>query len=103
MSQRETWRQKLRTLCDRSGWSEPTFQDVSDRRGGRTAWSCVAVVQGTHYSARFWYDGQYADQSREDASEMAWRTITGNLTTPAQHFSSSQTPASHSRYSQSSG
>jgi hypothetical protein len=130
-------------LCNMRGWPDPTFQDVSDRRGtlmmvtvgllvilpgcvrgvpihrtvssssltvrtntrtgGRTAWSCIVVVQGTHFPARFWYDGQYADQSREDCSEVAYRRLTGTLASPPQHHASAQNASSGGYYSQSSG
>ncbi|KAF2475748.1 uncharacterized protein BDR25DRAFT_177809, partial [Lindgomyces ingoldianus] len=64
---------------------EPTWQDISDRRGGRTAWSSIAVVDGVSYSARFWYDGAYSGQAREDAAEIALAAIrpAPNATTSA--------------------
>ncbi|KAF2188637.1 hypothetical protein K469DRAFT_565394, partial [Zopfia rhizophila CBS 207.26] len=69
--------------CTATRLGEPTWQDVSDRRGGRTAWSSLAVVQGIPYSARFWYDGAYMEQAREDAAEVAMRHLTGTQTTSA--------------------
>jgi hypothetical protein len=39
--------------------------------GGRTAWSCTIDIQGTPVQARFWYDGQYVNQAREDAAQVA--------------------------------
>ncbi len=39
--------------------------------GGRTAWSCKVFVLNQEISARFWYDGERVNQSREDASEEA--------------------------------
>lgn len=39
--------------------------------GGRTAWSTIAVISGQHYPARFWYDGAFIEQAREDAAEVA--------------------------------
>ncbi|KAJ4989952.1 hypothetical protein SVAN01_04599 [Stagonosporopsis vannaccii] len=53
------------------------FQDISDRRGGRTAWSSIALIQGVQYQARFWYDGTRMEQAREDAAEIALRQLTG--------------------------
>ena len=41
------------------------------KTGGRTAWSCTVNVQGQHIQARFWYDGQYVNNAREDAAQMA--------------------------------
>lgn len=60
--------------------------------GGRTAWSTVVVVNGAHYSARFWYDGAYVEQAHHDAAEVALRNLTGTLNTnqeppPASYYS----------------
>ncbi|CAI6337437.1 unnamed protein product [Periconia digitata] len=71
---------------------QPMWQDISDRRGGRTAWSSVVAIQGNTYQARFWYDGAYVEQAREDAAEVALRNITGYLNPsqdppPASHYS----------------
>ncbi|PVH90986.1 hypothetical protein DM02DRAFT_664451 [Periconia macrospinosa] len=71
------WSVRLREHCLVRGLGLPTWQDVSDRRGGRTAWSSIINIQGTHYAARYWYDGAYVEQAREDAAEMALRKITG--------------------------
>ncbi|KAF2111153.1 hypothetical protein BDV96DRAFT_650260 [Lophiotrema nucula] len=79
-AQRTSWSQRLRVECAVRRYGEPTLQDVSDRRGGRTAWSCIAVIQGTHYQAKFWYDGQFLAQAREDAAEVAYRALTSATT-----------------------
>lgn len=81
MENYESWMLKLQTLCHARGLGEPTYQDVSDRRGGRTAWSTVVVIRGATYPARFWYDGAYLDQARQDAAEVAHNTITAGITT----------------------
>lgn len=39
--------------------------------GGRTAWSATVTVQGQNLSARYWYDGQYLNNAKEDAAEVA--------------------------------
>lgn len=39
--------------------------------GGRTAWSSTVAIQGSSYSARYWYDGQYLNNAKEDAAEVA--------------------------------
>ena len=39
--------------------------------GGRTAWSAIADVNGHICQARFWYDGQYVHNAKEDAAEQA--------------------------------
>ncbi|CAK1363806.1 hypothetical protein CB0940_04192 [Cercospora beticola] len=66
---------RLISFCRQQGVRSPNFQIVSDRRGGRTAWSCVVTVQGTPISARFWYDGQYVNNAREDAAERALQML----------------------------
>jgi hypothetical protein len=62
--------------------------------GGRTAWSTVATVNGQHYPARFWYDGTYIAQAKEDSAEMALRNLTGTVGTnqeppPASYYARS--------------
>ncbi|KAF1838262.1 hypothetical protein BDW02DRAFT_489492 [Decorospora gaudefroyi] len=91
MAAQESWTQRLRDHCLVRGLQEPTYQDVSDRRGGRTAWSTMVSVNGTSFQARFWYDGTYINQAKEDAAEVALRTITGYTNTsqappPASHY-----------------
>ncbi|KPI41226.1 uncharacterized protein AB675_8074 [Cyphellophora attinorum] len=54
----------------RRGLPEPVFSHVSDRRGGRTAWSSSVTVSGVNISARFWYDGQNLNNANEDAAEV---------------------------------
>ncbi|KAL5372622.1 hypothetical protein DPSP01_013374 [Paraphaeosphaeria sporulosa] len=71
------WAQRLREHCSVRKLGDPTWQDVSDRRGGRTAWSSIVLIQGAQYSARFWYSGERLEQAREDAAEMALRNLTG--------------------------
>ena len=39
--------------------------------GGRTAWSSSVKLQGRTFAARYWYDGQYVNNAREDAAEVA--------------------------------
>lgn len=39
--------------------------------GGRTAWSSTVLVQGRSIAARYWYDGQYINNAKEDAAEVA--------------------------------
>lgn len=43
--------------------------------GGRTAWSSTVTVQGQNISARYWYDGQYINNAKEDAAEVALKII----------------------------
>ncbi|OCK75332.1 hypothetical protein K432DRAFT_174956 [Lepidopterella palustris CBS 459.81] len=69
------WQERLKDHCNASRMDQPRFQDVSDRRGGRTAWSSIVVVGGRSISARYWYDGQYVEQAREDAAELALQIL----------------------------
>ncbi|EGP82315.1 uncharacterized protein MYCGRDRAFT_19542, partial [Zymoseptoria tritici IPO323] len=57
--------------CNRQGTPPPRYQLMSDRRGGRTAWSCVVTVHGVEVPARFWYDGPWINNACEDAAERA--------------------------------
>ncbi|KAK4959931.1 hypothetical protein LTR10_002820 [Elasticomyces elasticus] len=79
--------------CRSQGLRTPAWQVVSDRRGGRTAWSCTVNVSGQHIAARFWYDSQYVNNAREDAAERALQML-GQIPAPAgpqpQHFQQQQ-------------
>lgn len=50
--------------------------------GGRTAWSSIVTVEGQSISARYWYDGQYVENAREDAAEVALQRL-GVTPTPS--------------------
>ncbi|KAK1520015.1 hypothetical protein CABS01_16556 [Colletotrichum abscissum] len=56
-TQAGTWQKRLEDACREDNIMPPVFQIVSDRRGGRTAWSSRVTVHGRTLSARFWYDG----------------------------------------------
>ncbi|ETS78270.1 hypothetical protein PFICI_10332 [Pestalotiopsis fici W106-1] len=73
------WQDNLQDKCHEYGWVMPEFQIVSDRRGGRTAWSCIVKVCGTPVKAKFWYDGRNLNNAKEDAAEAAllWLTSSG--------------------------
>lgn len=43
--------------------------------GGRTAWSSTVEVNGTKHQAQFWYDGDFVNNAREDAAEVALQTM----------------------------
>ncbi|KAJ5281231.1 hypothetical protein N7478_006603 [Penicillium angulare] len=43
--------------------------------GGRTAWSSTVTVGGQNIAARYWYDGQYVNNAKEDAAEIALSRI----------------------------
>ncbi|QPG94452.1 hypothetical protein C2857_006097 [Epichloe festucae Fl1] len=66
-----SWQERLEEFCRDSQLMPPVFQIVSDRRGGRTAWSSRVTVHGQTLAARFWYDGKNLNNAREDAAERA--------------------------------
>jgi hypothetical protein len=70
-----TWQQILDKYCMAQYFEYPLYNIVSDRRGGRTAWSCVLSVAGNTFAARYWYDGQYVHNAKEDAAELALRSL----------------------------
>ncbi|KAG9235865.1 hypothetical protein BJ875DRAFT_373260 [Amylocarpus encephaloides] len=83
-----TWVEKLEEKCRELGCHSPDFQIVSDRRGGRTAWSSTVTVQGRSIRARFWYDGQFVNNAKEDAAEVALKQIEASSpTSPSQNRS----------------
>lgn len=65
------WQEKLIEHCRNAQMRPPVWNIVSDRRGGRTAWSSTVMVEGLSYSARYWYDGRYVENAKEDAAEVA--------------------------------
>jgi len=65
------WQSDLEYHCKERQMTPPMWTLVSDRRGSRTAWSCVVVVQGRSIRGRYWYDGQFLNNAREDAAEVA--------------------------------
>ena len=50
--------------------------------GGRTAWSSTVTVQGRNIAARYWYDGQYINNAKEDAAEVALQTLNQQTRAP---------------------
>ncbi|RGP62523.1 hypothetical protein FLONG3_10190 [Fusarium longipes] len=75
--QSNTWQSHLEGVCHLNSIKPPVFQDFSDRRGGRTAWSSMVTVHGRDVSSRFWYDGKNINNAREDAAECAVKWLTG--------------------------
>ncbi|KAJ6124945.1 hypothetical protein N7471_012262 [Penicillium samsonianum] len=76
---RPSWQVQLEDYCKGNKLSLPVFNIVSDRRGGRTAWSSTVTVtvqgQGQNIAARYWYDGQFINNAKEDAAEVALKTL----------------------------
>jgi len=80
-----SWQERLEEKCREAQIHQPVFQIMSDRRGGRTAWSSTVTVQGQNISARFWYDGEHINNAKEDAAEVALKHLTGsNPSSPSQ-------------------
>ncbi|ORY57561.1 uncharacterized protein BCR38DRAFT_490066 [Pseudomassariella vexata] len=73
------WQQRLEDVCREYSIQAPVFQIVSDRRGGRTAWSSVVQVYGRRIEARFWYDGKNLNNAKEDAAEAAYNWLSPYL------------------------
>ncbi|KAK4972585.1 hypothetical protein LTR66_011280 [Elasticomyces elasticus] len=76
------WQEKLQNHCKTTGMRPPVWNILSDRRGGRTAWSSTVQVGGQFIPARYWYDGQYVNNAKEDAAEVALQRL-GQVPTPA--------------------
>ncbi|CAJ2505170.1 Uu.00g125640.m01.CDS01 [Anthostomella pinea] len=79
--QSSTWQDRLEEACREYQIHPPDYQLVSDRRGGRTAWSSRVTVYGKCIDARFWYDGKNLNNAKEDAAEVAlnWLASNSNL------------------------
>ena len=45
--------------------------DRGSSLGGRTAWSSTVTIRGRNIPARFWYDGTFLHNAKEDAAEVA--------------------------------
>jgi len=73
-----SWQERLQEKCRDAHINPPVFTIVSDRRGGRTAWSSTVIVSGQSISARYWYDGQYLNNAKEDAAEVALKVLGGS-------------------------
>ena len=94
-------------ICRSNQFQDPVYNLISDRRGksgfqacyqkhlvsidvidkvpgGRTAWSSTVTVTRANpptqhnLRARFWYDGTYIDNAKEDAAEVAVLLLTGS-------------------------
>ncbi|KAJ4380269.1 hypothetical protein N0V86_004579 [Didymella sp. IMI 355093] len=78
----ESYVQKLQHYCATNQIAQPQFQDYSDPRGVRTAWSSSVFVNGREYRAHLWRDYRYLEQSREEAAEAAWKAISASQGSP---------------------
>jgi len=55
--------------------------------GGRTAWSATVTIQGQNVAARYWYDGQFLNNAKEDAAEVACTKLRNPSITSQTHRS----------------
>ncbi|KAI9780596.1 MAG: hypothetical protein M1816_002816 [Peltula sp. TS41687] len=74
-SSSSSWQERLQDHCRATQLNPPVFNIVSDRRGGRTAWSSTVTIEGQSIAARYWYDGQYLNNAKEDAAEVALQQL----------------------------
>ncbi|KAE9977034.1 hypothetical protein EG328_002303 [Venturia inaequalis] len=84
------WQEKLNEHCVANGFRAPIYQIASDRRGGRTAWSSTVEIQGTTIPARYWYDGQYVHNAKEDAAQVALERLNAGYVPNAQQQQAQQ-------------
>ncbi|KIV85971.1 hypothetical protein PV11_01617 [Exophiala sideris] len=118
-----TWQEELAAECRKLRLPTPNFNIVSDRRGeqplchhvqtsdefmeypgltchyvpgGRTAWSATVTIQGQNLAARYWYDGQYINNAKEDAAEVACTKLR-NPSITSSRSDSYRTPVGHSQ------
>ncbi|KAL1302176.1 hypothetical protein AAFC00_002607 [Neodothiora populina] len=92
-TQSMAWQTRLNSQCRSMGVRPPVYQECSDRRGGRTAWSSTVEVDGRKHRARYWYDGACVNNAREDAAEVALQYL-GVVPTPPRpqpHFQGTMT------------
>jgi len=48
------------------------------------------TIEGQHIAARFWYDGQYVNNAKEDAAEVALQQLTTPQSSHGQMASQAQ-------------
>ncbi|KAK3503985.1 hypothetical protein B0T13DRAFT_146721 [Neurospora crassa] len=77
------WQNKLADACQSYQMPLPVYHVVSDRRGGRTAWSCRVEVGGELIQARFWFDGKNLENAKEDAAELALNRLLTSTRSPS--------------------
>ncbi|KAH8743618.1 hypothetical protein F5883DRAFT_40129 [Diaporthe sp. PMI_573] len=66
------WQKELEDYYQPYGIT-PRYQFFSDKRGGRTAWSCEVIVGLHKYEGRFWFKGHH--NAKEDAAEVALKAL----------------------------
>lgn len=81
----DSYTTRLRNYCTQTNLEQPQWQDYSDPRGIRTAWSSSVIVNGREFRATLWRDYRYLDQSREEAAEVAYKFLTGASSQSSQY------------------
>ncbi|KAL2198002.1 hypothetical protein P885DRAFT_33702 [Corynascus similis CBS 632.67] len=91
----QSWQDKLWLLCLEYNIKPPSYQIVSDKRGGRTAWSSeLEFEKKLKFHARFWYDGNNINNAKEDVAEVALGWLLTNIpVSPASSPSTTSTTA----------
>lgn len=93
-----TWQEELAAECRRRLLTAPVYNIVSDRRGGRTAWSATVTVQNQNMAARYWYDGQFLNNAKEDAAEVACTKLRNPAITQAQNTTPQFVPTGRGQF-----
>ena len=87
-------------MLTRETFSTSIIMLLIDLVGGRTAWSPTVTIPSANSSsqqtvqARYWYDGQYVHNAKEDAAEVALRILMGSPSTSPVHSSGSGSSSS---------
>ncbi|KAG2421820.1 hypothetical protein HFD88_005796 [Aspergillus terreus] len=76
------WQRELQAHCQKIGLPAPVFHIISDRRGGRTAWSSFVELKVANVSSPYWFDGEYTNNAKEAAAEAALKWLQNPSMTP---------------------
>ncbi|KAK3358339.1 hypothetical protein B0T24DRAFT_600223 [Lasiosphaeria ovina] len=70
------WSKRWQNLQGEHNMLIPTYENFSDRRGGRTAWSSAVTISSRRFEARHFYaGGEYMNNNAwEDAAEVALKS-----------------------------
>lgn len=62
------YQDQLDAFCVNNGLTLPSIQLLSNRRGGRTAWTAYLDFEGQRIEAGYWYDRGEVDKAREEVA-----------------------------------
>ncbi|KAF2749965.1 hypothetical protein M011DRAFT_475285 [Sporormia fimetaria CBS 119925] len=77
----DSWSQKLMHYC-RMNDIEFRWQDYSDPRGIRTAWTSSVFVRGEEYRCKLYREYEFIGQCREEAAELAYKELVAQQQSP---------------------